>query len=144
MRSVHSLTHMQPLTQIRDVHGIFVTGLAFVTLPHAADKPVSPGGREQVVLVSVSADRLCCVTSIGEEKGIFVHGMDSCTDHTCTLHMHCTLHVYMYLYRHSVWLYTCIYTCTVVSWVSTHGHLVFRPKWALGAYMEKPCLCITF
>ncbi len=76
MRSVHSLTHMQPLTQIRDVHGIFVIGLAFVILPRAADKPVSPGGREQVALVSVLANRLCCVTSIGEGRGIFEHGIE--------------------------------------------------------------------
>ncbi len=141
--SVHSLTHMQPLTQIRDVHGIFVTGLAFVILPRAADKPVSPGGREQVALVSVSADRLCCVTSIGEEKGILILYMEWI--HALTTHVHCMcavhIHVYMYLYRHCVWLRTCIYTCTVVSWVSTHGHLVFKPKWGLGAYMEKPCLC---
>ncbi len=92
--SVHSLTRMQPLTQIRDVHGIFVTGLAFVILPPVADKPVSPGGGEDGWQALLPLEVYLYMEWI----------------HALTAHVHWTCNVPM----HSFLLRTCINTYTVV------------------------------
>ena len=61
----HTHTHPQLLTRVSRVHSVFVTGLTFVPTARDQQPPEQPGE----ALLSVSADRTCCVTMVTTQSG---------------------------------------------------------------------------